>query len=230
MQHASVVRCYYICLNCRHAACTNRDYVYQVLPKPLPQVVHESFLAAVVFQKNKVLHANAVATTKSTLHSHGVQINCWAACVAVCKQLTGNVVGETKSYIAAGSLAKIALMIWRSQNRNNRFRFVSCRDRLEVRTLRCGRNNPGSNPGLGIFFLLLHVHYCMYSVGATKPTLFYCNFTMCFFNDAYRTHKTLHTHRIITVLFWWACWRSIVWFRTFICCCHFCLTLTALLR
>ena len=26
------------------------------------------------------------------------------------------------------------------------------RDRLEVRTLRCGRNNPGSNPGLGTFF------------------------------------------------------------------------------
>ena len=29
---------------------------------------------------------------------------------------------------------------------------VSCRDRLEVRTLRCGRNNPGSNPGHGIIF------------------------------------------------------------------------------
>ena len=33
------------------------------------------------------------------------------------------------------------------------------RDRLVVRTLRCGRNNPGSNPGLGtllfLFFLLL---------------------------------------------------------------------------
>ena len=28
------------------------------------------------------------------------------------------------------------------------------RDRLVVRTLRCGRNNPGSNPGLGIFFSL----------------------------------------------------------------------------
>ena len=25
------------------------------------------------------------------------------------------------------------------------------RDRLEVRTLRCGRNNPGSNPGHGTF-------------------------------------------------------------------------------
>ncbi len=28
------------------------------------------------------------------------------------------------------------------------------RDRLEVRTLRCGRNNPGSNPGHGRFFVL----------------------------------------------------------------------------
>ena len=27
------------------------------------------------------------------------------------------------------------------------------RDRLEVRTLRCGRNNPGSNPGHGTFLL-----------------------------------------------------------------------------
>ena len=26
------------------------------------------------------------------------------------------------------------------------------RDRLEVRTLRCGRNNPGSNPGHGKLF------------------------------------------------------------------------------
>ena len=26
------------------------------------------------------------------------------------------------------------------------------RDRLVVRTLRCGRSNPGSNPGHGIFF------------------------------------------------------------------------------
>ena len=27
------------------------------------------------------------------------------------------------------------------------------RDRLVVRTLRCGRSNPGSNPGHGIFIL-----------------------------------------------------------------------------
>ena len=30
--------------------------------------------------------------------------------------------------------------------------FNHSRDRLVVRTLRCGRNNPGSNPGLGILF------------------------------------------------------------------------------
>ena len=28
---------------------------------------------------------------------------------------------------------------------------ANCRDRLVVRTLRCGRSNPGSNPGHGIF-------------------------------------------------------------------------------
>ena len=29
---------------------------------------------------------------------------------------------------------------------------MNSRDRLVVRTLRCGRNNPGSNPGYGTFF------------------------------------------------------------------------------
>ena len=32
---------------------------------------------------------------------------------------------------------------------------VVCRDRLVVRTLRCGRNNSGSNPGHGTNFILL---------------------------------------------------------------------------
>ena len=32
------------------------------------------------------------------------------------------------------------------------FDFYRCRDRLVVRTLRCGRSNPGSNPGHGTFF------------------------------------------------------------------------------
>ena len=30
---------------------------------------------------------------------------------------------------------------------------MATRDRLVVRTLRCGRSNPGSNPGPGMFFL-----------------------------------------------------------------------------
>ena len=32
-----------------------------------------------------------------------------------------------------------------------------CRDRIVVSTLRCGRNNPGSNPGLGKYFILCSV-------------------------------------------------------------------------
>ena len=39
---------------------------------------------------------------------------------------------------------------------HNRFmKLLTCiasRDRLVVRTLRCGRNNPGSNPGHGTYF------------------------------------------------------------------------------
>ena len=43
---------------------------------------------------------------------------------------------------------------------------ISSRDRLVVRTLRCGRSNPGSNPGLGICgsnFLVCRIrfHICM---------------------------------------------------------------------
>ena len=30
-----------------------------------------------------------------------------------------------------------------------------CRDSIVVSTLRCGRNNPGSNPGHGTFFFFL---------------------------------------------------------------------------
>ena len=33
------------------------------------------------------------------------------------------------------------------------------RDRLVVRTLRCGRSNPGSNPGHGTFFPFLFLFY-----------------------------------------------------------------------
>ena len=43
---------------------------------------------------------------------------------------------------------------------------VSCsgsRDRIVVSTLRCGRNNPGSNPGHGTFFFLLLTNVYFYS-------------------------------------------------------------------
>ena len=53
------------------------------------------------------------------------------------------------------------------------------RDRLEVRTLRCGRNNPGSNPGHGIFFF---VDFCadyamtwVAQVHIIPPTICYAN-------------------------------------------------------
>ena len=38
-------------------------------------------------------------------------------------------------------------------------RYCGSRDRLVVRTLRCGRSNPGSNPGHGNIFSLLHSVY-----------------------------------------------------------------------
>ena len=41
-----------------------------------------------------------------------------------------------------------------SENKTKQFlsQFHRRRDRLVVRTLRCGRSNPGSNPGHGTFF------------------------------------------------------------------------------
>ena len=38
-------------------------------------------------------------------------------------------------------------------------RYCGSRDRLVVRTLRCGRSNSGSNPGHGNIFSLLHSMY-----------------------------------------------------------------------
>ena len=38
-----------------------------------------------------------------------------------------------------------------------------CRDRLVVRTLRCGRSNPGSNPGHGTFFLFVFLLFIFLS-------------------------------------------------------------------
>ena len=65
---------------------------------------------------------------------------------------------------------------------------VARRDRLVVTTLRCGRSNPGSNPGHGIFFitvcfLFVRVHslpaercYATYDLHATLD-LFVCTDT-----------------------------------------------------
>ena len=35
--------------------------------------------------------------------------------------------------------------------------YYVCRDRIVVSILRCGRNNPGSNPGLGKYYILYSV-------------------------------------------------------------------------
>ena len=36
------------------------------------------------------------------------------------------------------------------------------RDSLVVRTSRCGRDNPGSNPGHGIFFMCIYIYIYIY--------------------------------------------------------------------
>ena len=39
---------------------------------------------------------------------------------------------------------------------------ISSRDRIVVSTLRCGRNNPGSNPGHGTFPFFLTMQYFLF--------------------------------------------------------------------
>ena len=48
------------------------------------------------------------------------------------------------------------------------------RDRLVVRTLRCGRSNPGSNPGHGTFFSV----FILYSIFLIIIFFYYCLFTL----------------------------------------------------
>ena len=48
--------------------------------------------------------------------------------------------------------------------------FDHSRDRLVVRTLRCGRNNPGSNPGLGTFFFPLPRIYLFFFLSSAPLT------------------------------------------------------------
>ena len=59
---------------------------------------------------------------------------------------------------------------------------LSGRDRLVVRTLRCGRSNPGSNPGHGIFpllrFALKRAHIEVEQRGVIKFQSLMCHHTM----------------------------------------------------
>ena len=45
---------------------------------------------------------------------------------------------------------------------NFRLSINRCPDRLAVRTLRCGRSNPGSNPGHGKFYVFIFIHLFIY--------------------------------------------------------------------
>ena len=46
---------------------------------------------------------------------------------------------------------------------------LNCRDRLVVRTLRCGRSNPGSNPGLGSCDLFFFFFFKKQKFVCTEP-------------------------------------------------------------
>ena len=45
---------------------------------------------------------------------------------------------------------------------NFRLSINRCPDRLVVRTLRCGRSNPVSNPGHGKFYVFIFIHLFIY--------------------------------------------------------------------
>ena len=47
---------------------------------------------------------------------------------------------------------------------NFRLLINRCPDRLVVRTLRCGRSNPVSNPGHGKFYVFIFIHLFIYFV------------------------------------------------------------------
>ena len=53
---------------------------------------------------------------------------------------------------------------------------VLSRDRLVVRTLRCGRSNPGSNPGLGrkVYFFISHSTWNVSNLNCVTIALFFC--------------------------------------------------------
>ena len=66
--------------------------------------------------------------------------------------------------------------------RNNNSYYV-CRDRIVVSRLRCVRNNPGSNPGLGKYYILYSVlhPYKPDNDSGSKETL-YCFLRFAFWS------------------------------------------------
>ena len=74
---------------------------------------------------------------------------------------------------------------------------VLSRDRLVVRTLRCGRSNPGSNPGHGmdkIFLIPLFKFYTKNNASAGNRTRINC------LEGSYADHYTTDAYRQIRIL------------------------------
>ena len=74
---------------------------------------------------------------------------------------------------------------------------LSGRDRLVVRTLRCGRSNPGSNPGHGmdkIFLIPLFKFYTKNNASAGNRTRINC------LEGSYADHYTTDAYRQIRIL------------------------------
>ncbi len=65
------------------------------------------------------------------------------------------------------------------------------RDRIVVSTLRCGRNNPGSNPGLGIV--------CLWKKNASYEMLKNANKSRAF-RHVQRSHLNVMAHVIFFVI------------------------------
>ena len=76
--------------------------------------------------------------------------------------------------------------------------FHRCRDRLVVRTLRCGRSNPGSNPGHGTFFLFVFLLFIFLS-SFCKAMKYLFQDELCEIQKQKRHH--LKTHCCLLFLF-----------------------------
>ena len=76
--------------------------------------------------------------------------------------------------------------------------FHRCRDRLVVRTLRCGRSNPGSNPGHGTFFPFVFLLFIFLS-SFCKAMKYLFQDELCEIQKQKRHH--LKTHCCLLFLF-----------------------------